>query len=201
MKPKKNKSSLKQVNIDTIPNIMEMTGKDDTARSILRLKFNANFENMIARYKELPAIIVEYGRYSPLLLEARELFIEGKFYSCVAMCGISAERIAKEILRNNIKIKRDKKKWTLPSDEQSSILDRLDMYALRELLVKSNIIDISLRKPFTELAELRNKYAHALQINPKKDAKAAIDYLHQIIEGTVSVIGKYKITNRGVSLE
>jgi hypothetical protein len=31
------------------------------------------------------------GEYLELLIEARKLYVEGYFYSCVAMCGIVAE--------------------------------------------------------------------------------------------------------------
>ncbi|GEM_PF-3174367 len=108
------------------------------------------------------------------------------------MCGITAERIAKELLRTNL-LMREKEKWIFPSDEQAAVLDKIEMNNIRELLIKSEVIDNNLRKPFQNLSELRNKYAHAAGEKPKEDAKLSINYLHQIIEGTVSVFKNHEI--------
>ena len=189
------KSETLQVHLDTIPNLLKVQGQEEKVKNMLRDKFEKGINAMIMRYRELPAIIVEYGRYSNLLLEARQLYLEGKYYSCVAMCGITAERIAKEVLRKNLLIRKKKDEWNSPSDEQSEILDRIDMNSIRELLVKSGIVDNSLRKPFQSLAELRNKYSHATGDSPNDDAKSAIEYLHQIIDGTVSVFVNYDISD------
>ena len=187
-----NKNNTIQVHLDTVPNLLKIPGQEKGVKNMLRLRNEQKLDEMISRYRELPAIIVHFGKYSELLLEARELFVEGKFYSCVAMCGITAERIAKELFRTSL-LMRGKNKWTFPSDEQSAILDRIEINDIRELLIKSEVIDENLRKPFQKLSELRNKYAHATGKKPKEDAKSAINYLHQIVEGTVSVFKKYEI--------
>jgi len=181
-----------QVHLDTVPNILKMPGQEEKVKGMLRRRVEQRLDDMISRYRELPAIIVHFGKYSELLLEARDLFVWGKFYSCVAMCGITAERIAKELLRTSL-LMRKKYQWAFPSDEQAAILDRIEMNDVRELLIKSEVIDENLRKPFQALSELRNKYAHATGKKPKEDAKLAIIYLHQIIEGTVSVFKNYEI--------
>src|SRR5262245_48293864 len=57
-------------------------------RKLLLGKFEERLNECVERMFELPAIYVLTGDYLDLLLESRQLFIEGKFYSCVAMCGI-----------------------------------------------------------------------------------------------------------------
>jgi hypothetical protein len=44
------------------------------------------------RLSQLPPLLMENGFYCALIREARDVFVDGHFYSCVAMCGISFER-------------------------------------------------------------------------------------------------------------
>ncbi|GFP19415.1 hypothetical protein HKBW3S03_00920 [Candidatus Hakubella thermalkaliphila] len=178
--------------LDSIPDLLKMgkEGEKDV-KKIFRKKLEQQLPQMIERYKLLPAIIVEMGKYWELLSEARALFVEGYFYSCVAMCGATAERIAKELLRNTILL-RSRDEWTSPSDEQAFVLDRIEMNDVRELLVKSGVIDQKLRMPFQKLAELRNRYTHALGESAHDDAQKAIEYLHTIVEGTISAVRHYE---------
>ncbi|GEM_PF-6964465 len=75
-----------QVHLDTVPNILKMPGREEKVKDMLREKVEKRLDEMILRYRELPAIIVHFGKYSELLLEARDLFIEGKFIP-VLLCA------------------------------------------------------------------------------------------------------------------
>lgn len=51
-------------------------------------------EKCLVHYKDerlslLPPLLIEVGPYCKLLKEARDVFVDGHFYACVAMCGIS----------------------------------------------------------------------------------------------------------------
>jgi len=63
----------------------------------------------VERIWKLPPIILKepFGDYVELLLETRDLFVAGQFYSCVAMCGIVGERLAKDILRASVLVEKD----------------------------------------------------------------------------------------------
>lgn len=182
------------VNMDTIPNVLKLPGQEKFVKDLWRQKLEQDLDNRVARYKELPAFIIEINDkkddYCKLLHEARELYIEGKFYSCIAMCGVTSERIAKDILKRTILIRKLEK--TDPSKFFHQ-LDRISMDVVRELAISAGVVENSLRKDFTELANLRDKCIHARMIVSKNDAQKAIKYLHNIIEGTVSVFKKYKI--------
>ena len=130
------------------------------------------------------------NEYIKLLHEARELYVEGKFYSCVTMCGVTSERIAKDILRRIVLVKKLDK--TNPS-KFFNHLDRIPMEIIRELIITAGVVDSQLRKAFTELSGLRDKYVHARKVSSQKDAQKAFKYLNEIIEETVSVFKKYKI--------
>lgn len=181
------------VALDFIPNLCKM-GKhgEKEVEKIFCNRHKQRRPQMIERCKLLRPILVRPGKYWPLLDEARWLFLEGYFYSCVAMCWITAERIAKDLLRNSIVLAKGNERAP-PSEEQAFVLDRIEMNDIRELLIKSGVIDQELRKPFQELAELRNRYTHAGGQSPYEDAKEAIEYLHSIVEETVSVFRHYEI--------
>lgn len=182
------------VNMDTIPNILKLPGQENFAKDLLRQRLEQDLDNRISRYKELPAFIIEIkdkgDNYVDLLHEARDLYVEGKFYSCIAMCGVTSERIAKDILKRSILIRKLEK--TNPS-RFSHQLDRIPMDIVRELVISAGLVEESIRSDFTELSNLRDKCVHARMIASKNDAQKAIKYLHNIIEETVSVFKKYKI--------
>jgi hypothetical protein len=46
----------------------------------------------LERLSQLPPLLMEDGPYCGLIREARDVFVDGHFYACVAMCGISFER-------------------------------------------------------------------------------------------------------------
>lgn len=192
IKSKKNKSILIQK--DTIPNILKLPGQEEFVKGILREESEQSLDTRISRYRELPAIMVkmkdEKDEYVKILHEARRLYEEGKFYSCVAMCGVTSGRIAKDILKRIIIVKKVNK--ATPSKFFNQ-LDGIPMDVVRELIIAAGSVDSSLRNAFKQLASLRYKYVHARQISSQEDAQKAIKYLHEIIEGTVSVFKEYKI--------
>ncbi len=48
------------------------------------------------RLSQLPPLLIEDGPYCGLIKEARDVFVDGHFYACVAMCGISFERFQRD---------------------------------------------------------------------------------------------------------
>jgi len=193
---KKNNSGDRKIliNIDTIPNILKLSGQENFVKDTLRQELEQDLDNRISRYKELPAIMVqmknEKDEYIKLLHEARKLYVEGRFYSCIAMCGVTSERITKDILKRIVLIKKLDKSNPPNFFKQ---LDRIPMDVVRELAIAAGAVDNSLRNDFTRLAGLRDKYVHARSIESQNDARKAVKYLHNIIEGTVSVFKRYKI--------
>jgi transposase len=53
-------------------------------------------QNMWERLSQLPPLRIEDGPYCRLIREARDVFVDGHYYSCVAMCGISFERFQRD---------------------------------------------------------------------------------------------------------
>lgn len=191
MEENKNEHTI-EIQMDTVPNILKLDGQEEYVKSLLKQELEHKLNEMIDRYKRLPAVMVQHGESSKLLYEARKLYVEGYYFSCIAMCGITVERIAKGLLLKSVLFRKGNK-LSLPSKDLIKELNRIEINTVRELLIKSGVIDKKLRNPFIKLAELRNKYVHSGGENLENDAKNAIDYLHVIIEGTVSVFKNFKI--------
>jgi hypothetical protein len=133
-----------------------------------------------------------FGIYSDLLEEARNLFLAGYFYSCVAMCGIVGERIIKDKMRASILVKKDDKVQS-PESTAFDQFEHVDVSSIARFLNRAYILSDEAAKAAKDLGELRNSYAHARGDNPEADAINAIKLLHTLIEGTVSVFKDHEI--------
>lgn len=103
---------------------------------------------------------VHHSKYCDLFMEARDLFIQGYFYSCVAMCGIATERILKDIFTRTVLVILNGK----PTPLNNRAIKDLESFGAKEIcefLIKAGILSQKLRPAFKDLGELRNGYAHA----------------------------------------
>ena len=87
-----------EIYIDLLSNQPKTEQAKQQNSQMMRERFEARLPAAVDRIWQLPPIMLHNpeGEYVQLLLESRELFIAGFFYSCVAMCGIVGERIIKE---------------------------------------------------------------------------------------------------------
>lgn len=154
----------------------------------LTKRFEKGLPATIERIWELPCLnITSVSKpYSNLLIEARELFLNGYFYSCVAMCGIVGERLIKDMLRNSVSIEKDGKNQR-PSDEAFDQLERVEVFGIINFLNKAGLLSNDAATAARKLGQLRNDYAHSRGKDSKKDAIEAIKYLHAIVGDTVSI--------------
>ncbi|VVB63563.1 Uncharacterised protein [uncultured archaeon] len=158
----------------------------------LREHFERNLTEAVERYWEVPPLYLKpsSGPYLELLVEARELYVDGHFYSCVAMCGIVGERLIKDMLRASVLIEKYGQNQR-PSDAAFDQLEQVGVRRIVDFLNKTGLLSDDAAKAARELGEIRNIYAHASGKNPKKDAINSITFLHTIVEG-------YRIDLRGL---
>src|SRR6266498_3138720 len=90
----------REVYVDFLSNQPKNEISRQNAADRLRWQLAMRLDASIDRGFELPSLIVNNpdGEYLALLLEARQLYIDGYFYACVAMCGIVNERLIKDTL-------------------------------------------------------------------------------------------------------
>jgi hypothetical protein len=193
-KEKSMTDELIKVYFDPLPNQPKTDQSREEIATLLRRGFEQRFADAVDRYWELPAVwtLNPDDQYRELLVEARELFVAGYFYSCVAMCGIVAERLIKDMFRTSLLIQRNGK-TEIPTKEAFDQLEQVEIRGMINFLKESGLLIENAAKSARVLGDLRNNYAHARGKAPQTDAIKAIKELHVIVEGTVSVFKDFEI--------
>jgi len=127
------------------------------------------------RLSQLPPLLIEDGPYCGLIREARDVFVNGHFYACVAMCGISFERF-----------QRDK---AAPYEAMRTHT----MGQVRGMLRKNNVLSPKTLSLCKSMADLRNEYAHGHGLNPKEDALKSLKWMHSFIDNETNLMRDYVI--------
>lgn len=136
-----------------------------------------------------PLPVAGEGAYAVLLLEARQLYVDGHFYGCVAMCGIVGERLVKDLLRASVLVESAGNTHR-PDDDAFNQLERVETSGITRFLNKAGLLSDASAKAAKALGELRNDYAHARGKDAPADARKAILLLDELVGGTVSVLPK-----------
>ncbi len=126
---------------------------------------------------QLPPLVIEDGPYCRLIREARDVFVDGHYYACVAMCGISMERF-----------QRDK---AVPYGAARK--DRI--WQIRKLLRKNRAVSSGSLEICAKMADLRNDYAHGDGPNPRDDALRSLNWVHSFIDNETSLMRDCVIHN------
>jgi len=129
------------------------------------------------RLSQLPPLLIEVGPYCNLLKEARDVFVDGHFYACVAMCGISFERFL-----------RDK---AMPYGATR----KHRMWEVRKMLQKNSVLSSGTLILCKDMADLRNDYAHGHGLKPKEDALKALQWMHSFIDNETNLMRDYVIVD------
>jgi hypothetical protein len=185
---------LMSVFLDLLPNQPRSDQTRESFRTLLRQRFEKGLPEAVERIWELPPMILKepFGDYMDLLLETRALFLAGHFYSCVAMSGIVAERLVKDLLRASVLIEKDGQ-IQRPSEVAFDQFERIDMNGIVRFLKEGGLLGDEAAKAADSLGQLRNAYAHARGKDPQSDAIKAIKLLHSIVGDTVSVFKDFEI--------
>jgi hypothetical protein len=182
-----------EVFLDLLPNQPKNEQSRESFRQLLRQRFEAVLADAVERMWDLPPIVLlkPHSDYLNLVIEARDLYIIGHFYSCVAMCGIVSERLIKDVFRVSILVQKNGPPQT-PSDSAFDQLERVEVNGIIRFLKETNLITATAAKAAVSLYQLRNKYSHARGKAPQLDAIKAIKLLHALLEDTVSVFKDFE---------
>lgn len=132
---------------------------------------------MYERLSRLPPLLIEDGPYCGLIREARDVFVDGHFYACVAMCGISFERF-----------QRDKAAPYGATREHK-------MWQVRSILQENKVLSPATLCLCKKMANLRNDYAHGHGLNPKEDALKSLEWMHTFIDNETNLMRDYVIVD------
>jgi hypothetical protein len=187
----------RKVFIDLLSNQPQTDQSRENFRKLLRQGFEGRLEDCVERMWVLPPLAVKpEGEYLALLRESRELYVDGRFYSCVAMCGIVGERLIKDVLRGSLLIQKEGTAAS-PSEKAFDQFERVEVSGIVRFLKETEILSDDAAKAAKDLGELRNDYAHARGKDPQPDALKAIKMLHTLVEGTVSIFKDNEIKEDG----
>lgn len=145
--------------------------------------------NKVRRHLRLPAYMVhEDDEVLPLLLEARETYVDGHFFSCVAASATAADRICIGLLN----------RYGVTTDQKRKILQYTFGEKLEPMKALKLISDKQLQS-LQSLNKLRKKHLHpgrpVADRAANRDALKALTLLHEFLEGTLSVFRDYVIEN------
>ena len=129
------------------------------------------------RLSQLPPLLIEVGPYCTLLREARDVFVDGHFYACVAMCGIAFERF-----------QRDKAK-------PYGAMHKHKIWEVRSMLQKNRVLSAGTFTLCKSMADLRNEYAHGHGLKSKEDALKALTWMHAFIDNETNLMRDYVIVD------
>jgi len=129
------------------------------------------------RLSQLPPLLIEVGQYCSLLREARDVFVDGHFYACVAMCGIAFERFQRDKAQLHGAMRKHK------------------IWQVRDILRKKAILKPEALILCERMADLRNRYAHGDGLNPKEDALDALEWMHSFIDNETTLMRGFSIVD------
>lgn len=131
----------------------------------------------LKRLSQLQPLLMEDGPYCRLIREARDVFVDGHFYACVAMCGISFERFQRD------------KAAPYGATRQHK------MWQVRNMLEENKALLPNTLSLCKKMADLRNDYAHGQGLNPKEDALKSLSWMQSFIENETNLMKDYKIVD------
>lgn len=141
----------------------------------------------VKRLLKLPPLMVHLDDdVLALLHEARNTYVDGRFFSCVAASATAADRICLHLAT----------RYSLTRQERNSLLN-MTFGQKPQKLLKLHLIDESDETVLRELNAIRNKYIHPRQsttnVAAARDSLRAVLLLHEFVEKTVSVFHDYVI--------
>lgn len=131
----------------------------------------------LERLSQLPPLLMEDGPYCGLIREARDVFVDGHFYACVAMCGISFERFQRDKAAPYGATRKHK------------------MWQVRSILQENKVLSPGTLCLCRKMANLRNDYAHGHGLNPKEDALKSLEWMHSFIDNETNLMRDYVIVD------
>jgi len=148
----------------------------------LRSTFEVDLSEKVKRYISIPSIgpIPTVEKFVQLIHEVIQLYTNGLFYSTVALCGITAERLCYDLIENS-KISIN---GQILSSSQKESLYRLNQVVLVDMLFRWGLIKEETRGKLDEIRKIRNRYAHPSELSaqePQKDSIKMLDLLCQVI--------------------
>jgi hypothetical protein len=195
--------------LNTLPRLYDAlppTQKRDLERQVrewLLSTFQSDLDEKVARTFSTGSIgplplVHQFVRFMPELFQ---LFINGLYYSTIALAGVTAERFCIDlILMTDFKV--DGRSL---SDEDKQAITEMRFFDLIQLAAKWQLIHESTKTKLHDIRKTRNKYVHPRHPPfqaAKTDAERLIKSLSEIaeVEFGPSATGRYTIRDGAIAL-
>jgi len=153
--------------------------KGEDNRKISKIISNHFYEKtggVLVRYNSLDEMQIKNHKYNNLFMEARELYFQEFYHSCVVMSCSIAEYILRSLFSDCIHINMKHL-----SEKTHKYLSFIKAKTICEFLVSESILQKNLLSSFKILGELHSKYSNIMAKSPKEDAERALYHLHKIL--------------------
>lgn len=173
--------------LKTIPD-SQIKLREFAAYQLEKYKVSINEEKMNRYLKDLSSPLLDPREADPFLkfyFEARDLYREGYFHSCIAMCRITAEKICEALIYIANISAEDKKRFL-----------EIRLYDLIWILMKLKIIDSVIFDSLEKIRKIGNCYIHPdAELNLNLDSEKAIIILGKLVDRTSSIFNNYDIVD------
>lgn len=145
-------------------------------------RYKQKAKSCVKRHLRLPALNVHNeDELLPLLYEARQTYIDGYFFSCIASTATTADRICNRLSA----------RYSLPIEIQELFLGETFGNKPQKLRAEG-VITKDQEALLMKINKIRNRHIHPRrtisQLTLKRDAFVAVCLLHELIEGTFSIM-------------
>ena len=170
--------------VDTIPNLIGMVpGGEKTAKEFLQSSFLGKLDSMVVRYKSLGQALPVEPSLLRYLLEARSLFVEQYDWGAIALCGMTAESVCADVVRERILVSEHKRILSLGYHSQIDEISKMGKF----------------RGPRTaemlhRIGEIRREYVHLRR--PQSNEKEIQDAFQMLRVAVFAEFGLVPV-NRG----
>ena len=143
--------------------------------------FKSTVRARVKRHLRLPYLLVHHDdEFQPLLYEARQTYIDGHFFSCIASTATTADRICIR-LSQWYGLPRPLQKWVVGQTLGNKI----------QRLRSEGVVTKDQEDLLNKINRIRNRHLHPSRqikmLTLKRDTIASVCLLQQFLEGTFSV--------------
>jgi hypothetical protein len=164
--------------------------RKDEVKGLIR-KIVESENEMYKRRKNIQGfdLIMADGKVPALLREAIDSYILGNFYSTIALCGMTAERLCYDFI-DFVDIRIGEK---LLNDEQKQVLYKLPFSSMVDFFWKIGFFNDRTKGLMFDISAIRNRHIHPTMVRPAEDAIKALNLLCNVLEEKLSIFQFYDI--------
>lgn len=164
--------------------------RKDEVKALIK-KIVESGKDMYERRKNILGFdfIMADGKVPFLLREAIDSYILGNYFSTIALCGMTAERLCYDFI-DFVDIRIGEK---LLDCEQKQVLYKMPFNGLVEFFYKIGSFNDITKNLMYKISDIRNRHVHPTMTKPPEDAIKILNILCKVLEEKLSLFQFYDI--------